>query len=354
MLPNPFKIIDPHIHQWDPYNTPHAAAHAVKFLGKFPLLLDRAVRFVNRGALLDSVGLTQHLTAAYLPTQYKKDLGFYAVEQVVHVEAHWYEQKGLGVVNETRFVSGLNFEEHGLKLGAIVATADPRQGNFKKVLAAHREASGKFRGIRKMAAVHADSGIHAWADDAHLYQDKKFLTGFEHLAKENLTFDAWVYSTQLKDLISLAKDFPETQIVLDHFGTPAGLFGSVGKHTAQNKDAREKILQHWQTHIAELAQCPNVWIKMSGLYMPVLGHRYYQQHCHVSKDQILEQMTPLISHVLAHFGTERVMFASNFPMDSVNVELITLLDAMTDIVHGLCPDALPDIFYNNAKQFYQL
>ncbi|ENU16476.1 Uncharacterised protein [Acinetobacter lwoffii] len=26
----PFPIIDPHIHQWDPYNTPHAAALTVE------------------------------------------------------------------------------------------------------------------------------------------------------------------------------------------------------------------------------------------------------------------------------------------------------------------------------------
>ena len=33
-----FALIDPHIHQWDPYNTPHAAALAVKLLGKHPKL----------------------------------------------------------------------------------------------------------------------------------------------------------------------------------------------------------------------------------------------------------------------------------------------------------------------------
>ncbi len=34
-----FALIDPHIHQWDPYNTPHAAALAVKLLGKHPVWL---------------------------------------------------------------------------------------------------------------------------------------------------------------------------------------------------------------------------------------------------------------------------------------------------------------------------
>ena len=56
-----------------------------------------------------------------------------------------------------------------------------------------------------MAAVHEDKAIHAWADEPHLYQNKKFPKGFEALAQHNLTFDAWIYSTQLKDVVVLAK-----------------------------------------------------------------------------------------------------------------------------------------------------
>ncbi len=49
------------------------------------------------------------------------------------------------------------------------------------------------------------------------------MKGFEALASMNLSFDAWAYSSQLPDIVQLAKSFPETSIVLDHFGTPAGL-----------------------------------------------------------------------------------------------------------------------------------
>ncbi|NYM22096.1 amidohydrolase, partial [Salmonella enterica subsp. enterica serovar Typhimurium] len=78
----------------------------------------------------------------------------------VHVEASWHDHKGTGVVNETRFIAGLPFDQHIIQLGGIVATADPRQKNFKQLIQLHREASPKFRGIRKMAAVHPDKGIH--------------------------------------------------------------------------------------------------------------------------------------------------------------------------------------------------
>ena len=42
-----FAIVDSHIHQWDPYNTPHAASLAVKLLGKHPYLLDKMMRLVK-------------------------------------------------------------------------------------------------------------------------------------------------------------------------------------------------------------------------------------------------------------------------------------------------------------------
>ena len=102
-----FPIIDPHIHQWDPYTTPHAAASAVKLFGKHPKLLNKMVRLIKPKAVIDTIGLTEHLTAPYLPENYKRDIGHYQVEQIVHIEASWHEHKGTGVVNETRFIAGL-------------------------------------------------------------------------------------------------------------------------------------------------------------------------------------------------------------------------------------------------------
>ena len=349
-----FPIIDPHIHQWDPYHTPHAAALAVKLFGKHPRLLDRMVRLLNPKPIIETIGLTEHITAPYLPAHYKQDIAYYQVEQVVHIEAGWHEHKGTGVVNETRFVAGLPFQAHDLALGAIVATADPRRKDFKKLLQLHQEASPKFRGIRKMASVHPDKGVHAWADESHLYLNTKFLKGFEHLAKARLSFDAWVYSTQISDVIHLAKTFPETPIVLDHLGTPVGLFGTVGKGTGKTAQERQRILENWQTDLAKLAECPNVMTKVSALFMPVLGHHFHQQRQLASKAQLIELATPLIQHALKCFGRDRAIFASNFPMDRVSANLVDIIDAFSDIVHSHDENALKSVFYDNAKGFYRL
>lgn len=349
-----FPIIDAHIHQWDPYNTPHAAALLVKLFGKNPYLMDKMVRLAKPKDLLDTLGKTQHITAPYLPHHYKKDIGQYAVEQIVHVEANWHHQKGKAVVEETQFIESLPFNTNTVKLGGLVAGADPRDRNFKKIIKLHQQASPHFRGIRKMGAFHDDKGIHAWADEPHLYQNKKFLKGFEVLALYNLSFDAWVYSTQLRDVIALAKQFPETSIVLDHLGTPAGLFGQVGKVTGLTKMARENIFFEWKENIAELASCPNVYTKISGLMMPVLGHPFHKKNKLASKSEIFDLVHPLITHALQSFGAYRVMFASNFPMDSVSTSLVNIIDAFSDVISAYDPNALEQVFHHSAKQFYRL
>lgn len=349
-----FPLIDPHIHQWDPYSTPHAAAFAVKLLGQRPFLLDKMVRLVKPKDLIETVGLTEHITRPYLPQDYKNDQQHYAVEQVVHIEASWAKHKGKGVVGETEFIESLPFNEDTVKLGGIVATADPCDSNFKKILKLHQKASKRLRGIRRMAAFHEDKGVHNWTDTPHLYTQKKFLKGFEQLAQHNLSFDAWVYSQQIADVIELAKIFPETSIVLDHLGTPAGLFGKVGQNTGLSKTARENIFYQWQEDIAELSTLPNVYTKMSGLFMPVLGHQFYKNKQLASKQQIIDLVAPLILHALESFGTYRVMFASNFPMDRVNTSLVNIIDAFSDIVMQYDENALEKVFHHNAKQFYRL
>ena len=349
-----FSLIDPHVHQWDPYNTPHSAKLAVKIFGNHPRVLDKVVRIVKPKVLIETLGLTNHVTSPYLPQHYSRDLGFYLAEKIVHVEANWHDHAGKGVVGETEFIESLNFENTGVKLGGIVATADPRDSNFKKILKLHHKASPKFKGIRKMAAYHDDKGIYAWADEPHLYANKKFLKGFEALAQYNLTFDAWVYSSQLRDVIDLARQFPETSIVLDHLGTPAGLFGKVGLETGITKTARDNIFFRWKDDISELATCPNVYTKMSGLFMPVLGHTFHKEKRLATKNEIFELSAPLITHALESFGMYRVMFASNFPMDSVSSSLVNIIDGFSDVVAAYNPDALEQVFRKTAKQFYKL
>ncbi|ENX17819.1 hypothetical protein F895_00542 [Acinetobacter sp. CIP 64.2] len=349
-----FAIIDPHIHQWDPYHTPHSAAFLIKVLGKYPAAMDRVIRWVKPKPLLESLGITQYALSPYLPENYQADSVSFSVESVVHVEANWHHHKGFGVVEETQWIQQLDFKAQGLKLGAIVATADPRDRKFKDILNAHQEASPLFRGIRKMAAWHEDTGIYRWCDRPHLYQHKKFLKGFEQLARLDLFFDAWGYSTQLSEITALARQFPQTRIVVDHLATPAGLFGTVGKRTGKTPAQRMAIFQQWQQDLARLAEQKNVYAKISGLMMPVLGHRFYQQQRTATISEIVNLLNPMLQHAIQVFGINRIMFASNFPMDKPNVALVDLIQAYIQMLSPYGEQALHAMFRQNAANFYQL
>jgi predicted TIM-barrel fold metal-dependent hydrolase len=53
--------------------------------------------------------------------------------------------------------------------------------------------------------------------------DQRVRAGFARLATLGLSFDAWMYHTQLGELVALARAVPATPIVLDHVGGPIGL-----------------------------------------------------------------------------------------------------------------------------------
>ena len=353
-----FPIVDPHIHQWDPYQTPHRAALLVRLLGKYPQLMDQVARTAMPAPLVNMLGLTDYALAPYLPADYKADVqgahGTYQVEQVVHIEASWHDHKGNGVVSETRWVKQLPFAQHGIRLGGIVATADFTDRRFKKILQLHQAQTPLLRGLRRMASHHADSGIHQWSDNAHLYTSRKFLTGFEQFAKTDLSFDAWVYSGQIPDVSYLAKAFPETPIMLDHLGTPVGLFGEAGHYTGVTAAAREDIFARWKADIAQLAEQPNVSAKISGLMMPVLGHTFYKNRRQASATEMVDLLSPLIEHAIAVFGTSRIIYASNFPMDKVNTSLSNLMEAYARMIQPHGEAAMQSIFRDNAKRFYRL
>src|SRR5712672_393312 len=149
----------------------------------------------------------------------------------------------------------------------IVGYADLTLGAaVEKVLQAMITAGGgRFRGIRFITASHPDQA--AWGSmvtrPEGLLMDKRVREGFARLAPLGLSFDAWMYHTQLGELVDLARASPETPIVLDRVGGAIGLGRYAGK--------RDEVFAEWSGRIGELASCPNMHIKLGGLGMRMFG-----------------------------------------------------------------------------------
>ncbi|MGA8760015.1 MAG: amidohydrolase family protein, partial [Stellaceae bacterium] len=126
---------------------------------------------------------------------------------------------------------------------------------------------------------------------AGLLLDPRLREGFARLAPLGLSFDAWVYHTQLNELTDLARAFPGTPIVLDHVGGPIGL----GRYTGR----RDEVFTEWQARIRELATCSNVHIKLGGLSMRMFGFDVHTRDLPPSSEDLAAAWRPYIEACIA-------------------------------------------------------
>ena len=226
-----------------------------------------------------------------------------------------------------------------LALGAPVETV------LEAMIAA---GGGRFRGIRFITASHPDQA--AWGSaiirPAGLLMAPKVREGFARLAPLGLSFDAWMYHTQLSELVDLARAFPATPIVLDHVGGAIGLGPYAGK--------RDEVFAEWSGRIRELAQCPNVHIKLGGLGMRMFGFTVHKGELPPSSEELAAAWLPYIETCIAAFGSERAMFESNFPVDKGSCSYAALWNAFKRIAVGCSAAEKAALFAGTASNFYKL
>src|SRR5215831_6937043 len=232
----------------------------------------------------------------------------------------------------------------------IVGYADLALGAaVEKVLEAMIEAGGgRFRGIRFITASHPDQA--AWGSPiirpAALLLDRRVREGFAQLAPLGLSFDAWMYHTQLGELVDLARAFPQSPIVLDHVGGAIGLGRYAGK--------RDEVFAAWNAKLRELAACPNVYVKLGGLGMRMFGFTHHTGELPPSSEELAAAWRPYIETCIAAFGPERAMFESNFPVDKGSCGYAALWNAFKRIATGCSASEKAALFAGTAMKFYRL
>ena len=259
-------------------------------------------------------------------------------------------------MGEVEFVNGVAAQSASGLYGSsracagIVGHADLLRGDGAgAVLEAEVAAgNGRFRGIRHLAAHDADAGVlgplaHT---PAGIYADAGFRTGFAHLARLGLTFDAWVLEPQIAEVTDLARAFPDTPIVLDHVGTPLGIAAYAGR-----LDERFGV---WRDAVRELASCPNVVVKLGGLAMPFAGFPGMSPDVRLGSEELAALWRPYVETCIEAFGASRAMFESNFPVDRWGADYPTLWNAFKRLAAGASADEKRDLFAGSAARFYGL
>jgi L-fuconolactonase len=333
-------IIDPHHHLWDrmrllPQTPAGPDEHG------FTQMLRRVPRYLNDELLAD-MGRGHNIIA----TVYMECGAFYRADGPAAMKP----------VGEIEFVNGVAAMGASGTYGAarpcaaIVGHADLTLGApAREVLEAEIAAGGgRFRGIRHACASDPDPAVLGPLHNRPpgLYLDKTFREGFAQLAPLGLSFDAWLLEPQLSEFYDLAKAFPETQIILDHVGTPLGIGAYKGR--------REERFGVWKDNMVKIAALPNVAVKVGGLAMVFPGFASYGFERRASSSELADEWRPYVDTVIEAFGADRCMFESNFPVDIGSCDYDVLWNTFKRLAAGASAPEKAALFSETARRVYKV
>ena len=267
--------------------------------------------------LADDLSAIRH---DYLPADYRRDMDGLGIVKTVHVQNGRNPHDPL---DETRWLSALA-ERDGMP-DAIVAHADLAAPDAQRLLEAHA-AFPRVRGIRQILNWHDEPRLRS-APNPDLMESRQWLAGFSRLAPLGLSFDLQLYWPQMDMALALAKAFPETAIVLEHFGMVA--------------DRSKKGLAAWRSAIGRLARAPNVSVKLCGFG---LGDPAWT----------VASVLPLLHHTLDTFGTERTMVGTNLPVDLLFAPPAKIVSVIRTLVMDLSENERIAVLRSNAERFYRI
>lgn len=249
----------------------------------------------------------------YLPADYLRDAAGHEVVGSVYVEAEWSPDDPLG---ETRYVSQLAAATG--RPNAMVAQAWLDRDDAASLLA----AQARFALVRSVRHKPGEPD----AAGRTLMSKLKWRDGYSQLATHGLHFDLQAPWRQLAEAAELARDFPETLLIVNH----AGVLG----------DRSDATLAGWSGALEALAGCPNAVVKVSGLGQ-------------AGKPWSVEANEPVLHALYQTFGADRLMFGSNFPVDELFGSLDALISGFKQLVRGWPASAQRAFFHDTAARVYR-
>jgi predicted TIM-barrel fold metal-dependent hydrolase len=292
------QVVDPHIHFWN------LETH------RYPWLSPPTESFI---------GPYEAIARTHEPPHFRADAAGVEVLRVVHVDAG---HDPADPVAETRWLSSLA-AEHGMPQG-IVAAADLSAPDAPAILAAHA-AFPNVRGIRQILNVHEDKRKDYVG--RHFMREAAWRANFALLAQHGLSFDLQIYPTQMAEAALLARDFPQTTLILNHTGMCI--------------DRDLDGWREWRDGMRALGAEPNIAVKISGLGM--IDHSW-----------TVESLRPYVLETIDAFGVARCMFASNFPVDRLYASYADTWQAFATIIAAATAEEQAALLRDNADRVYRL
>lgn len=166
------------------------------------------------------------------------------------------------------------------------------------------------------------------AEDPSYMLQPEFLHGISLLRKFRFTYDILIFPNHLDAALQLVQQFPEQPFVIDHMAKP------------YIKDGK---IDEWKTGMQKLAQCENVSCKISGMVTEADWHNWTPN-----------DLGPYIDVVVNSFGTNRIMFGSDWPVCLVASSYQQWLQLCTQYFSSYSNEVQALFFAKNARRFYSL
>jgi L-fucono-1,5-lactonase len=150
---------------------------------------------------------------------------------------------------------------------------------------------------------------------------------FNAMVEHGLSFDALVRPQQLSALRKRVHQHPDLRIVIDHAGKP---------------DIAGNAFSIWADDMGRLAQETGARCKLSGLLTEAGG------------DAGVEELDAYAAHVFACFGSQRVLWGSDWPVLNGVCDYGRWLALARDLVGRHARGSEAAVFGGNAISFYSL
>ncbi|WP_144721568.1 amidohydrolase family protein [Agrococcus jejuensis] len=293
-------LVDAHHHFWEPGD------------GRQPWLRP-GVRIPFRYGDYDAI------KRDYLPDDLRRDAASAGMRLVgcVTMETEWDDDDPLGEIDHIESVR----QRFGLPSAAI-GRVQLQRADAAATLEAMAQRS-IVRGIRHkpgQTASPSDAGTT-------LLSDAGWRAGYARLATLGLDFELQTAWWHLDEAMDLVRAHPDTRLTINHTALPA--------------DRSRAAIDDWAAAIGRIAALEQVWMKVSGIGVPGAAWT-------------VDANREIVLRAIDAFGPDRILFASNFPVDSLAGSYADILGGFAEIVAEHAPHEQRAMFVDNAVRRYRL
>lgn len=251
----------------------------------------------------------QSIQKDFLPADLKQLLDKYNFDGCITVQVEQHEEETINLLElagQNSFIKG------------VVGWADLQLEDADRRIQSYRQFT-KLKGFRHVIQSEPDPDFLA---------RPAFRNGIKQLQRYDYAYDILIYPHQLKATINFVKAFPNQRFVLDHLAKP---------------NIKKGLFDVWKKDITLLAEHENVWCKISGLVTEADWANIKQT-----------DFVPYIETAVEAFGTNRIMFGSDWPVCTVAAAYDDVIAIVDQVFKPFSEDERNKFYGLNAAEFYKL